>query len=94
MGTKEDGEIEVMKVLYLGHYKEGTGWANAAINNILALNKQDVDLVTRNVRLTKETNVPEEILELEKKDLQNIDVCIQHVLPHHLVASTKFKKKI
>ncbi len=65
MGTKEDGEIKAMKVLYLGHYKEGTGWANAAINNILALNKQDIDLVTRNVRLTKETNVPEEILELE-----------------------------
>jgi glycosyltransferase involved in cell wall biosynthesis len=94
LGTKEDGEIKAMKVLYLGHYKEGTGWANAAINNILALNKQDIDLVTRNVRLTKETNVPEEILELEKKDLQNVDVCIQHVLPHHLVASTKFKKNI
>ena len=81
-----------MKVLYLGHYKEGTGWSVAAINNILALNKQDIDLVTRNVRLTKEVEVPEEILELEKKDLQNIDVCIQHVLPHHLTATTKFKK--
>ena len=34
-----------MKVLYLGHYKEGTGWSVAAINNILALNKQDIDLV-------------------------------------------------
>lgn len=83
-----------MKVLYLGHYKEGTGWSNAAINNILALNKQDVDLVTRNVRLTKEMPVPQEILELEKKDLQNIDVCIQHVLPHHLVGTTKFKKNL
>lgn len=83
-----------MKVLYIGHYKEGTGWSVAAINNILALNKQGIDLVTRNVRLTKEVNVPEEILELEKKDLNNVDVCIQHVLPHHLVATTKFKKNI
>ena len=84
-----------MKVLYLGHYKEGTGWSVAAINNILALNKQkEVDLVTRNVRLTKEVDVPEEIVELEKKDLSNIDVCIQHVLPHHLVSTTKFKKNI
>ena len=83
-----------MKVLYLGHYKEGTGWSVAAINNILALNTQDIDLVTRNVKLTKEVEVPKEILELEKKDLQNIDVCIQHVLPHHLVATNKFKKNI
>lgn len=83
-----------MKVLYLGHYKEGTGWSVATINNILALNKQDIDLVTRNVKLTKEVDIPEEILELEKKDLNNVDVCIQHVLPHHLVATTKFKKNI
>ena len=80
-----------MKVLYLGHYKEGTGWSVAAINNILALNKQDIDLVTRNVRLTKEVEVPEEILELEKR-FTNIDVCIQHVLPHHLTATTNSKK--
>ena len=81
-----------MKVLYLGHYREGTGWSTSSINNILALNTLDIDLVTRNIRLTKELEVPEEILQLEKKDLQNIDVCIQHVLPHHLVATNKFKK--
>jgi len=83
-----------MKVLYLGHYREGTGWSTSSINNILALNTLDIDLVTRNIRLTKELEVPEEILQLEKKDLQNIDVCIQHVLPHHLVATNKFKKNI
>lgn len=83
-----------MKVLYLGHYKEGTGWSVATINNILALRKQNIDLVTRNITLTKDVDVPKEILELEKKDLNNIDVCIQHVLPHHLVATTKFKKNI
>ncbi len=94
LGKQKNGANAKMKVLYLGHYKEGTGWSDAAINNILALNKQDVDLVTRNVRLTKEVPVPQEILELEKKDLQNIDVCIQHVLPHHLVGTTKFKKNI
>ncbi len=83
-----------MKVLYLGHYKEGTGWSYAAINNILALNTLDIDLVTRNIPLTKELEVPEQILELEKKDLQDVDVCIQHLLPHHLVGTTKFKKNI
>lgn len=34
-----------MKVLYLGHYRERSGWANAAINNILALDSVGVDVV-------------------------------------------------
>ena len=83
-----------MKVLYIGHYKEGTGWSAAAINNIMALKTLDIDLVTRNARLTRDVEVPNEILELEKKDLQDVDVCIQHVLPHHLVGTNKFKKNI
>ena len=36
-----------MKVLYIGHYKDGTGWGNAALNNILALNSAGVDVVPR-----------------------------------------------
>ena len=37
-----------MKVLYFGHYKEGTGWAQAAIDYILALDSVGVDVVCRN----------------------------------------------
>ena len=36
-----------MKVLYIGHYKDGTGWGDAATNNILALHKAGVDVVPR-----------------------------------------------
>tara|TARA_Y100000356_G_scaffold108495_1_gene94854 strand:+ start:502 stop:744 length:243 start_codon:yes stop_codon:yes gene_type:complete len=41
-----------MKVLYFGHYKEGTGWAQAAIDYILALDSVGVDVVCRNINLT------------------------------------------
>lgn len=84
-----------MKVLYLGHYKEGSGWSNAAINNILALDSVGIDIVCRDVKLTNnQPNVPSRILELESKDLNNVDYCIQHVLPHHLTFTDKFKKNI
>lgn len=84
-----------MKVLYIGHYKEGTGWSNAAINYILALDSIGVDVVCRNVKLTNTLcHIPHRILELEAKTCNNIDYCIQHVLPHHLVGTTKFKKNI
>jgi len=84
-----------MKILYIGHYKEGTGWSNAAINYILALDSLGIDVVCRNIKLTNNiSNFPHRIAELEQKTLSNIDYCIQHVLPHHLVGTTKFKKNI
>jgi hypothetical protein len=84
-----------MKILYIGHYKENSGWSNAAINAIRALNTTGADIVCRNIKLTDiPPNVPDEILALEKKDLNNVDYCIQHVLPHHLTGTTKFKKNV
>ena len=84
-----------MKVLYIGHYKENSGWSHAAINYILALDTIGVDVVCRNVKLTNiDGKIPHRIAELEQKSLTNIDYCIQHVLPHHLVGTQKFKKNI
>ena len=40
-----------MKVLYLGHYREKSGWATAAINNILALDSVGIDVVYRDISL-------------------------------------------
>lgn len=84
-----------MKLLYIGHYKEGTGWSKAAIDTILAANSSDLDVVCRNIKLT-DFNPPLNpvIFNLESKSLQDIDYCIQHVLPHHIVGTTKFKKNI
>lgn len=84
-----------MKILYIGHYKENTGWAEAAKNYILAMDSVGLNVACRNVTLTKDNqNINKRILELEKKDIEDCDYCIQHVLPHHLVGSKKFKKNI
>lgn len=84
-----------MKLLYLGHYKESSGWSKAAINAIEAINTTDIDITCRDIKLTEnKPNVTDTVLNLEKKPLTDIDFCIQHLLPHHLVGTTKFKKNI
>jgi hypothetical protein len=84
-----------MKILYVGHYKENSGWSNAAINNILALDSIGVDVVCKDIKLTnKPFNIPNRILELEQKPLSGVTHCIQHILPHHMVGSDQFKKSV
>lgn len=84
-----------MRILYIGHLHEGTGWSKAAINNILALQNNGQDVVSRSIKLTQNNNtVSEEVEKTLKKEVKDIDVCIQHVLPHHLSASSLFKKNV
>lgn len=84
-----------MKILYIGHYKEGSGWSKAAIDLILAMDSVGIDVTCRNIKLTsKNAEIPNRVLQLENKPLVGIDVCIQHVLPHHIVGTSKFKKNI
>ena len=63
-----------MKVLYLGHYREFSGWAKAAIDQILALDSVGVDVVCRSIDLTNNLNkdLPDRIIELEEKSIGNI----------------------
>jgi len=84
-----------MKVLYLGHYKENSGWSRAAIDQILAMDSSGIDIVCRNIKLTnKQSVLPERILELENKDIGDATHCIQCVLPHCIVGSSLFKKNV
>ena len=84
-----------MKVLYLAHYREGTGWSQAAIDYILAMDSAGIDVVPRPIKLNQnQISLPKRIAELEKKDSSGCDVCIQHTLPHYMEYSTKFKKNI
>lgn len=81
-----------MKVLYIGHYREGSGWSQAAIDYILSLDAAGVDVVCRPVKLNNaRPTLPERILELEKRDLSDVTDVIQHVLPHYTDINTKFK---
>ena len=84
-----------MKVLYIGHYREGTGWAQAAIDYILAMDSVGIEVVCRNVRLTQwSEDIPDRIKDLESRNSKGCNVCIQHLLPHHLVGTQLLDKNI
>ena len=84
-----------MKVLYIGCYRDGTGWARAAIDYILSMDAAGIDVVPRPVKLNdRQPELPKRILELEKKSDKGCDVCVQHVLPHMLDYNGRFKKNI
>lgn len=82
-----------MKVLYIGYYKEHSDWGIHARNNILALEKAGVDVACRAITFG-ETVTPPTVKHLEEKEIEDCDICIQHVFPEHMVASSKFKKNI
>ena len=84
-----------MKVLYIGCYRDGTGWGQAATDYILAMDSVGIDVVPRPLKLNgNQFPLPKRILELEEKDSSGCDICIQHTLPHLMEYSTKFEKNI
>jgi glycosyltransferase involved in cell wall biosynthesis len=84
-----------MKVLFIAHFYENSGWSNAAINLVKAMHKVGIDVVCRNIKLTNSPIVKDSIIEkLEQKSIDDVDICIQNVLPHHIVGTGKFKKNI
>ncbi len=84
-----------MRVLYIGCYRDGTGWGQAAIDYILAMDSVGIDVVPRAVKLNSNSaELPDRILELENKSSRGCNVCIQHVLPHMMDYNGKFEKNI
>lgn len=71
-----------MKVLYIGNYRDGTGWGNSALHNILALDAAGVDVVPRPISFNmRNMPVPPALELLENKNATGATVCIQHTLP-------------
>ena len=57
-----------MKILYVSHHKEGTGWGQAAIDYIMAMDAAGLDVVPRAVKINRRSpNIPKRILQLEQK---------------------------
>ena len=84
-----------MKVLYLGNYKSGTGWGNAAQGYILALDAAGIDVVPRNIEVASmDGEVPQRILNLEKHSTAGCNIVIQHMLPNMMDYSGHFDKCI
>lgn len=80
------------KVLYIGNYKDGTGWGNACVNNILAMDYAGIDVVPRAVSYeTQQIDYPERIKQLEAKSSYGCNICIQHVLPHLFSYDANYK---
>lgn len=84
-----------MKVLYIGVYRDGTGWAQAAIDYILSLDAAGVDVVPRAIKLNAhQPTLPPRILELEAKSSAGCDICIQHLLPHQMQYNGRFRANL
>ena len=80
------------KVLYIGHYRDGTGWGNAALNNILALDAAGVDVVPRAITYeASDSPYPDRIKQLENKSTDDCDVVIQHTLPCNYWYDSNYK---
>lgn len=74
-----------MKVLYISHHRENSGWGEAARNYILALDSVGVEVCVRAIQVGQpKQEIPDRILELEKRDIRDCDVVIQHVLPKYM----------
>ena len=84
-----------MKILYIGNYRDGTGWANACVNNILALDSAGVEVVPRPITFEQtQRDYPQRIKDLESRPTEDCDICIQHTLPHLYSYNNKYKKNI
>lgn len=74
-----------MKVLFIGNYREQSGFGVASIGYIKALLTTGHDIVCRCFYLgSSNAQIPEEVIQCEKKSLDNVEVVIQHLLPHNM----------
>lgn len=81
-----------MKILYIGHYRDGTGWGNAAVNNILALDSVGVEVVPRAITYeSQDRPYPDRIKELEDNSEIGCDIVIQHTLPNNYWYNSSYK---
>ena len=84
-----------MKVLYIAHYKEASGWGQVSRDNIMALDTVGVDVVPRAITLGNPTaDIPDRIKQLEHNSAEGCDIVIQHVLPHYMKYDAHFRKNI
>lgn len=84
-----------MKILYIGNFKDGTGWSNASIGYILSLDAVGINVVPRCLKLNNYNGkIPTRVLELEQQSDKDCDIVIQHVLPHMLSYDGRFRQNI
>lgn len=85
------------KVLLVNHAREFSGWGQAARDYALAMDSVGLDVVLRCIRPNK--SAPQfkftgKLKELEDKDAEGCNICIQHLLPHLMSYDGRFDKNI
>lgn len=84
-----------MKILYIGNYRDGTGYGQAAEDYILSLDSIGIDVVCRPLKFNDVNHIPpKRIIELEKKSSKNCNIVIQHTLPCHIEYNAAFDLNI
>ena len=79
-----------MKVLYIGHFHEGSGWTEAAVQNALALDSVGVDVVCRSFNLGR-GSLDQRVAKLVAKDAIGATCNIQHILPEYYEYDGSYK---
>lgn len=81
-----------MNLLYISDYSSGTGYGKAAIEFMRSLNVSGVNLFCRPIIFNSSIleKLPSDIEQIEKKQIKDIDVVIQHTLPNHMQYMSKY----
>src|SRR5579885_2547993 len=75
-------EGEVLKVLFIGAFHDGTGYSHMAISTVLAMDRAGLDVCCRTLKFNNVNGeVHQRITELERKSVVGCDVVIQNFLP-------------
>lgn len=84
-----------IKVLYISHLLEETGWGQASRDILAAMDLAGIDVVPRIVEAGSSGYKPKnKIQQLLSKSDKDCDIVIQHVLPHLYEYHGNFKKNI
>lgn len=74
-----------MKIAYINSYNSSTGYSNAGINTILALDRAGVDVVPMDFKLASQrVDAPARVHELARGSPDGISMIVSHTLPHLL----------
>ena len=84
-----------MNVLYVGNYRDGTGYGQAAEDYILSLDSVGVNVVCKPLIFNNNKHIPHKrIIEIEKRSCANYDIVVQHTLPIHMQYDSRFSLNV
>lgn len=72
-----------MRVLYIGVYRDSTGYAEMAVRTMLALDSAGVEVTARPIKLNRaQADIPDAVRRMEAGGGGPFDAVIENILPH------------